>query len=81
MTRKKITPKQFAEQAAGVRLSSHERLCAERMKVLNENINELKREVKSLRQDVSKGKGAVSALILIGSFIAAIIGYFSFDGT
>ena len=81
MARKKITPKQFAEQAAGVRLSSHERLCAERMKVLTENINELKREVKSLRQDVSKGKGAVSALILIGSFIAAVIGYFSFDGT
>ena len=81
MARKKITPKQFAEQAAGVRLSSHERLCAERMKVLNENINELKKEVKSLRQDVSKGKGAVSALILIGSFIAALIGYFSFDGT
>ena len=81
MPRKKITPKQFAEQAAGVRLSSHERLCAERMKVLNENINELKKEVKSLRQDVSKGKGAVSALILIGSFIAALIGYFSFDGT
>ena len=81
MARKKITPKQFAEQAAGVRLSSHEKLCAERMKVLNENINELKREVKSLRQDVSKGKGAVSALILIGSFIAALIGYFSFDGT
>ena len=81
MARKKVTPKQFAEQAAGVRLSSHERLCAERMKVLNENINELKKEVKSLRQDVSKGKGAVSALILIGSFIAALIGYFSFDGT
>jgi len=81
MARKKITPKQFAEQAAGVRLSSHEKLCAERMKVLNENINELKKEVKSLRQDVSKGKGAVSALILIGSFIAALIGYFSFDGT
>ena len=40
----------------------------------------LKREVKNLRQDVSKGKGAVSALILIGSFIAAVIGYFSFNG-
>jgi len=80
MPRKKITPRQYNEMAAGVRLSAHEKLCAERMKVLNENINELKREVKSLRQDVSKGKGAVSALILIGSFIAALIGYFSFDG-
>ena len=81
MPRKKLTPREYAEVSAGVRLSSHEKLCAERMKVLNENINELKKEVKSLRQDVSKGKGAVSALILIGSFIAALIGYFSFDGT
>ena len=81
MPRKKITAKEFVEQATGVRLSAHEKLCAERMKTLNDSINELKREVKSLRQDVSKGKGAVSALILIGSFIAALIGYFSFDGT
>ena len=80
MARKKVTPKQFAEQAAGVRLSSHERLCAERMKVLNENINELKKEVKSLRTDMSKGKGAVSAFILIGSCIAGLIGYFKFNG-
>ena len=78
---RKLTPKQYADVATGVRLSSHEKLCAERMKLLNENINELRKEVKSLRQDVSKGKGAVSALILIGSFIAALIGYFSFDGT
>jgi len=81
MARKKITSKEYSEVATGVRLSSHEKLCAERMKVLNQNINELSKEVKSLRQDVMKGKGAVSALILIGSFIAAIIGYFSFDGS
>ena len=79
MPRKKITPKQFAEQAAGVRLSSHERLCAERMKVLNENINELKREVKSLRQDVSKGKGAISVLVFLGGIIGVILGYFNWE--
>ncbi len=78
MARKKISPKQFAEQAAGVRLSSHEKLCAERMKVLNENINELKREVKSLRQDVLKGKGAISVLIFIGTIVAAVIGFFQY---
>ena len=77
MTRKKITPKEFAEQAAGVRLSAHEKLCAERMKVLNDSINELKREVKSLRQDVSKGKGAVSVLVFIGGIIGVVLGYFN----
>jgi len=75
-----MTPREYAEVSAGVRLSSHEKLCAERMKVLNESINELKKEVKSLRQDVSKGKGAVSVLVFVGTIIAGIVGYFTWDG-
>ena len=78
MPRKKITPSKYAELSAGVRLSSHEKLCAERMKTLNESINELKREVKSLRQDVSKGKGAVAVLVFIGTLVVSIIGFLNF---
>ena len=78
MPRKKITPKEYAEVSAGVRLSSHEKLCAERMKTLNESINELKREVKSLRQDVSKGKGAISVLVFLGTLLVGVIGFFQF---
>ena len=80
MARKKITPKEFSEVATGVRLSSHEKLCAERMKSLNESINELKKEVKSLRQDVSKGKGAISVLVFFGTLVAGVIGFFTWDG-
>jgi acid phosphatase family membrane protein YuiD len=79
MPRKKITPKEFSEVATGVRLSSHEKLCAERMKVLNENINELRKDVKSLRQDMSKGKGAISVLIFIGGILGVILGYFNWE--
>ena len=79
MARKKVSPKQFAEMATGVRLSSHEKLCAERMKNIQDSIKELSKEVKSLRTEVSKGKGAVAALILIGSFIAGIIGFFKIN--
>ena len=75
MARKKITPSKYAELSAGVRLSSHEKLCAERMKTLNDSINELKREVKSLRQDVSKGKGAVAVLVFIGTLVVSIVGF------
>ena len=75
---RKISAKQFAEQATGIRLSAHEKLCAERMKTLNDSINELKKEVKSLRQDVSKGKGAISVLVFLGTIIAGIIGFFQF---
>jgi len=78
MARKKITPKQFGEVATGVRLSSHEKLCAERMKALHESINELKKEVKSLRQDVSKGKGMVQVLVFLGTIVAGVIGFFQY---
>ena len=76
--RKKITSKNYAEASTGVRLSSHEKLCAERMKTLNDSINELKREVKSLRQDVSMGKGGLKVILAIGTLIVGIIGFFQF---
>jgi len=79
MPRKKITPKEYSDVATGIRLSSHEKLCAERMKVLNENINELRKEVKCLRQDMSKGKGAISVLIFIGGILGVILGYFNWE--
>ncbi|AXH71450.1 hypothetical protein P121_gp48 [Pelagibacter phage HTVC121P] len=79
MARKKVlTSKEFTELSTGVRLSSHEKICAERMKVLHESINELKKEVKSLRQDVSKGKGMVQVLVFLGTIVAGIIGFFQY---
>ena len=75
MPRKKITPSKYAELSAGVRLSSHEKLCAERMKHIQESIKELSREVKSLRNDVSKGKGMVQVLVFLGTLVASIVGF------
>ena len=80
MARKKITPKDFAEISAGVRLSSHEKLCAERMKHIQESIKELSKEVKNLRQDVSKGKGMVQVLVFLGTIVATIIGVIKWNG-
>ena len=75
---KKLASKQYADVATGVRLSSHEKLCAERMKVLNESINELKKEVKLLRTDVSMGKGGLKVILAVGTIIVGILGYFNF---
>jgi acid phosphatase family membrane protein YuiD len=80
MARKKITPKEYSEIATGVRLSSHEKLCAERMNNILKSIEEMKREIKSLRQDVSKGKGAISVLVFFGTLLAGVIGFFTWDG-
>ena len=78
MPRKKLTPKEYADVATGVRLSSHERLCAERMKNIQESIKELSKEVKSLRNEVSKGKGAVAVLVFVGTLVASIVGFLNF---
>ena len=74
--KRKISPKQFTELATGVRLSAHEKLCAERMKNIQDSIKELFKEVKCLRTEVSKGKGAISVLIFLGTVVAGIIGFF-----
>lgn len=78
MPRKKITPKEYSEVATGVRLSSHEKLCAERMNNILKTLEEMKREVKSLRQDVSMGKGGLKVILAIGTLIVGIIGFFQF---
>ena len=80
MPRRKITSKEFVEQATGVRLSAHEKLCAERMKHIQESIKELSKEVKLLRNDVSKGKGIVQVLVFLGTFVAGVIGFFKWNG-
>ena len=76
MARKKTTT--LVNQQVGIRLSSHEKLCAERMKQIQDSINDLKKEVRSLRVDVSKGKGAVSVLVILGTIAATIIGFLNF---
>ena len=80
MPRKKITPKEYSEVATGVRLSSHEKLCAERMNNILKSIEEMKREIKSLRQDVSMGKGGLKVILAIGTIVVGLIGFFKFNG-
>ena len=75
---KKLTSKQYADVATGVRLSSHEKLCAERMNNILKTLEEMKQEVKSLRQDVSMGKGGLKVILAIGTLIVGIIGFFQF---
>jgi hypothetical protein len=75
---KKLTSKQYADVATGVRLSSHEKLCAERMNNILKSIEEMKKEIKSLRQDVSMGKGGLKVILAIGTILVGIIGFFQF---
>ena len=77
---KKLPSKQYADVATGVRLSSHEKLCAERMNNILKTLDEMKKEIKSLRHDVSTGKGAIGVLVFLGTLVAGVIGFFTWDG-
>ena len=81
MPRKKIiTSKEFSQMSTGIRLSTHEKVCAERMKTLFKAIDEMRIEVKQLRSDVSKGKGAINLLILLGGLAGIILGFLKWNG-
>ena len=81
MPRKKtMTAKQLTSQMTGMRLSKHEAICAERMKTLFKAIDEMRKDIKDLRQDMNKGKGAVNVLIFLAGLIAAIVGVFKWNG-
>ena len=74
MPRKKADT--IVNQQVGIRLSSHEKLCAERMKLIQDSIKELQKEVKCLREEVSTGKGVVRVLVFLGTIAATILGFF-----
>jgi hypothetical protein len=63
-----------------VRLSAHERLCAERMVTLIKSIDELRAEVKDLRGDMNKGKGVIYFVLFLGTIATALASFFQFKG-
>jgi len=77
MTRKKSTTS-LAQQSVGIRLSSHEKTCSERMAHLLTSIQRLEKKVDTLSDSVSKGKGIVAVLVFLGSIAAAAIGFFNY---
>ena len=70
--KKSTTP----SEQIGFRLSSHEKVCAERMKTLFKAIDEMRQDIKDLRTDMNKGKGAVNVLIFFAGLLGAIVGLF-----
>jgi hypothetical protein len=70
--------KRNAMSNTSVRLSAHEKLCAERMEQLIKSIDELRIDVKDLRGDMNKGKGVIYFIIFIGTIVTAIASFFQF---
>tara|TARA_R110000824_G_scaffold298059_1_gene486289 strand:- start:2851 stop:3087 length:237 start_codon:yes stop_codon:yes gene_type:complete len=72
---KKKSASSLVQQGVGIRLSSHEKLCAERMNNILKSIERLEKKVEQLSDHVSTGKGIVRVLVVLGSLAAACIGY------
>ena len=79
MPRKKKS-EELVQASLGHRISKHEAVCAERMKTLFKAIEEMRADIKDLRRDMNKGKGAVNVLIFLAGLIGAIVGFFKWNG-
>ena len=79
MPRKKKVD-ELVQTSPGYRISKHEAVCAERMKTLFKAIDEMRQDIKDLRKDMNKGKGAVNVLIFLAGLIAAVVGFFKWNG-
>ena len=74
---KKSPASKYVDVATGVRLSSHEKLCAERMNNILKALEETQKEIKTLRADINKGKGALWVLLVISGIVTGAFNYFS----
>ena len=64
------------EDHNGIRISYHEKVCAERMKTLFKAIDEMRKDIKELKTFMNRGKGAAAIIILIGGLIGSIFYFF-----
>ena len=73
MPRKRKTSNQTS---ADIKISYHEKVCQERMKTIFKVLDEMRSDVKSLKADMNRGKGAAAILIFIGGLIGSAIYFF-----
>jgi hypothetical protein len=70
--------KKTATSGTSIRLSAHEKICAERMQTLIKTIDELRSDVKQLHSDMSKGKGVIAFLIIVGGLVGSVLAILKF---
>ena len=70
--------KKTAISGTSIRLSAHEKICAERMQTLIKTIDELRSDVKQLHSDMSKGKGVIAFLIIVGGLVGSVLAILKF---
>ena len=77
---KKKKAEEIVQVSLGHRISKHEAICAERMKTLFKAIDEMRTDIKNLKKDINKGKGAINVLIFLAGLVGAMVGFFKWNG-
>ena len=72
--KKKRSPN--TESSNAIKISYHEKVCQERMKTIFKLLDEMRKDVKSLKEDMARGKGAAAIIIFIGGLIGSAIYFF-----
>jgi len=55
-----------------LRISYHEKICAERMKTLFKRIDEMGKDIKELKTFMNRGKGAGAIIFIILSIVGSL---------
>tara|TARA_X000001382_G_scaffold70862_2_gene49388 strand:- start:548 stop:778 length:231 start_codon:yes stop_codon:yes gene_type:complete len=66
-----------SENANAIKISYHEKVCQERMKTIFKVLDEMRKDVKELKADMNRGKGAAAIIILIGGLLGSIFYFFT----
>ena len=59
-----------------LRISYHEKICADRMKTLFKRIDEMGKDIKELKTFMNRGKGAGALLFIILSIVGSLFYFF-----
>ena len=77
MAKKRKSSLSNIEDTNGIRISYHEKVCAERMKTLFNAIKEMQTDIKSLKEDMNRGKGAAAIIVILGGILGSIFYFFT----
>jgi len=77
MPKRKKKKTSSTESSNAIKISYHEKVCQERMKTIFKVLDEMRIDIRSLKDDMSRGKGAAAIIILIGGFLGSVFYFFT----
>lgn len=76
MRSKKKKTNTTTQTTADIKISYHEKVCQERMKTIFKVLDEMRSDIKELKTNMDRGKGAAAIIILLGGLLGSIIYFF-----